>query len=594
MTNIWLNPFKKLPNIREFKITVTGLDRVLLRLGIKKNYEPLIESSKNNNQSINRYIMHQIGRLHHYTENKHTYWRLCEHILRKSESFFVLGLWEVKPKWHRDLSLKHLFDCIKEYRNIRENMFEIDINYKRVYIPKPGSKELRPLGVPTLAWRIYLHILNHMLVIFYREELMSSNQHGFIPSRGTLTAWQSILLTVIWKKYIWEFDLEKFFDSVNPSAVSEKLMRRIPMKYVNMIDRYNRSPVRLPRKELLDETIQHIKSSDKEFYGSSNNWILNSFGHHLKSLSKVIPGPIKMSATSAWTNKTLSRPVQQGLAQGCPTSPFLTGLLLIDLMKKRGEHLLYADDGLIYSDEPFDPSELMQGSDWSWAGVKVKDSKSKWIKYDGVWLTPLKFLGMEYNGVLNQWKSSTRKGESLLMDQWDILIIHKNKLLEELLMTYKPLALRVVRLLLSLGDWGLANKWFSSLYDLLENVHLIRTDSTNWSSMRASPKSNWESLIKSHLLGYVQSRMYLGEWNPDLVRQDFTLSFKHASWIWSYKTLLESKRLSSPSPIVEETQLDIFNSSSVASKSLLNYLKGKRNWLSGNYLLRRKQLDPRS
>lgn len=37
-----------------------------------------------------------------------------------------------------------------------------DIDYKRAYIPK--GETVRPLGVPTLEWRIYLHMINNVLV----------------------------------------------------------------------------------------------------------------------------------------------------------------------------------------------------------------------------------------------------------------------------------------------------------------------------------------------------------------------------------------------------------------------------------------------
>ena len=52
---------------------------------------------------------------------------------------------------------------------------------------------------------------------------MSSNQHGFRPGRGTLTAWRDILGRAINKPDIYEFDYKGFFDSVSSTKVLSDL-----------------------------------------------------------------------------------------------------------------------------------------------------------------------------------------------------------------------------------------------------------------------------------------------------------------------------------------------------------------------------------
>lgn len=59
--------------------------------------------------------------------------------------------------------------------------------------------------------------------------------------------------------------------------------------------------------------------------------------------------------------------------------------------------LFYADDGIIYSDQPFDPIAILDSICKESGIVAHKEApKSRWIKYDGIWLHPLKFLGRKF------------------------------------------------------------------------------------------------------------------------------------------------------------------------------------------------------
>lgn len=51
------------------------------------------------------------------------------------------------------------------------------------------------------------------------KDLIPEWQHGFVPGRGTLTAWRVVLKEVVRARYVYEFDLRAFFDTVSPSQV---------------------------------------------------------------------------------------------------------------------------------------------------------------------------------------------------------------------------------------------------------------------------------------------------------------------------------------------------------------------------------------
>lgn len=71
--------------------------------------------------------------------------------------------------------------------------------------------------------------------------------------------------------------------------------------------------------------------------------------------------------------------------------------------------VMYADDGILYSDKPFEPTAPINH--------KLHEGKSRWLKKDDKWLSPFKFLlGLEYNGDAGTIRGNTRKGSRLEVD----------------------------------------------------------------------------------------------------------------------------------------------------------------------------------
>lgn len=58
---------------------------------------------------------------------------------------------------------------------------------KRVWIEKPGSKELRPLGIPTVEDRVVQTALCHVLEPIF-EHIFAEQSYGFRPRRGAKDA----------------------------------------------------------------------------------------------------------------------------------------------------------------------------------------------------------------------------------------------------------------------------------------------------------------------------------------------------------------------------------------------------------------------
>jgi len=51
------------------------------------------------------------------------------------------------------------------------------------------------------------------------------------------------------------------------------------------------------------------------------------------------------------------------------------------------------------------------------AGIEINYEKSGWVKVNGIWKKPLKFLGLKYDGNTDTLQAETRMGSRLEMDK---------------------------------------------------------------------------------------------------------------------------------------------------------------------------------
>lgn len=85
---------------------------------------------------------------------------------------------------------------------------------KRVNIPKPGTNETRPLGIPTVRDRVVQGALRHVLEPIFEREF-AEHSYGFRPGRGCKDALRRV--DGLWKsgyRYVVDVDLKSYFDTI--------------------------------------------------------------------------------------------------------------------------------------------------------------------------------------------------------------------------------------------------------------------------------------------------------------------------------------------------------------------------------------------
>ena len=180
---------------------------------------------------------------------------------------------------------------------------------KRVWIPKMGSKELRPLGIPTVEDRIAQTALRNVIEPIF-EHIFAEHSYGFRPGRGAKDALRRVdHLLKAGKVWVVDADLKGYFDSI-------------------------------PQDKLLAAVAEQI-----------------SDGALLDLLGKMLRQGM-LESGKGWT------PTETGTPQGAVVSPLLANLYLnpLDhLMARAGQEMVrYADDFVVLCDSETEANGVLE------------------------------------------------------------------------------------------------------------------------------------------------------------------------------------------------------------------------------------------
>lgn len=98
---------------------------------------------------------------------------------------------------------------------------------RRVFIPKPGSSEQRPLGIPTVRDRVVQAAVRHVIEPIFEKEF-AEHSYGFRPGRGCKDALRQVdALLKQGLVYVVDADLKSYFDTIPHDRLMGRLRGRI-------------------------------------------------------------------------------------------------------------------------------------------------------------------------------------------------------------------------------------------------------------------------------------------------------------------------------------------------------------------------------
>lgn len=98
---------------------------------------------------------------------------------------------------------------------------------RRTWIPKPGKKEKRPLGIPTVQDRVVQAALRHVLEPIFERDF-AGQSYGFRPNRGCKDALRRVD-ELLGEGHTWvvDADLKSYFDTIPWGALTRRVEEKV-------------------------------------------------------------------------------------------------------------------------------------------------------------------------------------------------------------------------------------------------------------------------------------------------------------------------------------------------------------------------------
>ena len=183
---------------------------------------------------------------------------------------------------------KNLDNNIKEVIAKMKQMSYRPQAVRRTYIPKLGSKDLRPLGIPAYEDKLIQGAMADILNAIY-EPIFLDLSYGFRPNRDCHQAIKKLDGIIMKKKvsYIVDADIKGFFDNVNHAWLTKFLEHTIQdPKFIRYI-------VRFLKAGIMEDLVMHESDKGTPQGGIISPILANIYLHYVLDLWFVQYAKIK-------------------------------------------------------------------------------------------------------------------------------------------------------------------------------------------------------------------------------------------------------------------------------------------------------------
>jgi group II intron reverse transcriptase/maturase len=347
---------------------------------------PLIELRRVNTEStdhINTHLIHTIADLNTL--------RLSYELIKSKPGNMTRG-----PKKNKTLDGTSIKTLQKLSKSLRAGTFRFS-PARRIWIPKPGKREKRPLGIASPREKIVQKAIHLALESVYEPSFLPCS-HGFRTGLGTHTALKMIDQQCKGAVWFIEADISKCFDSVNHKTLLDIIRRRVQCQktvaliksalsagYVEMGNLADRADIGTPQGSVLSPLLCNIYLHELDVF-------VQALAEKYKTGKRRRQNPADtriLNKIAKTTDTGEKRKLRQQLRKHPSGDPMDKGFIRVNYVR-------YADDFIVSIIGPYSLAETIKQEVGTFLKqvLQLNLSESK-TTITEVAVRPAKFLGAQ-------------------------------------------------------------------------------------------------------------------------------------------------------------------------------------------------------